>query len=75
MTTGGREEEVVFVCGYRPSEDHENVAIEAEYHDTTDADVVLPAVREGDRANLPEGTSLPDISEGKDIIRNWLTDS
>lgn len=72
MTTRGSGDGVVFVCGYRRSDDSKNVTVETEYHDTTEADVVLPAVHKGSRANLPEGTSLLGISEGKYIVRNWL---
>ena len=69
-TTPRQDTDVVFICGSR---DSELVTVEKDYGDTTGADVVLPAVRNDARANLPEGTSLPDVSDAKGTVHSWLS--
>jgi hypothetical protein len=71
MTTRTQANNVVFVCGHHQSEDSERVVIRTRYEETVDADVVLPAIRDSSQMHLPEGTSLPDISEAKDIVHEW----
>lgn len=69
-TTRRQDTNVVFVCGSR---EPERVTVETDYKDTTGADVILPAARNNARGNLPEGTSLPDISDAKRTVCSWLT--
>jgi len=70
-TTQGQDSEVVFVCGSREAE---SVTVETDYESTAGADVVLPAVSNDSRGNLPEGTSLPDVSDAKQTVQNWLAE-
>ena len=63
--------EIVFVCGYREKEGSERVVAESRYEETDEATVVLPAVDDGP-GDLPEGTSLPSVSEAKETVRDWL---
>ncbi len=65
-------DEVVFVCGYRQSKDFDRVTTKSSYEPTDSADVVLPAVRENSRTDLPTGVSLPTLSEAKGTVRDWL---
>ena len=64
--------DIVFVCGYREKEESERVVAESTYEATDEATVVLPAVDDDGPADLPEGTSLPSVSEAKKTVRDWL---
>ena len=70
-TAQASSDEIVFVCGYREKERSERVVAEPTYEGTEEANVVLPAVDDGP-ADLPEGTSLPSVSEAKETVRDWL---
>jgi hypothetical protein len=71
-TTRGQDSEVVLVCGFLEAE---SVTIETDYEGTADTDVVLPAVNNGSRRNLPDGSFLTDASGAKQIIYSWLTEN
>lgn len=73
MTTQSPNSDVVFACGTRYSDGAEDVAVETEYEETKQADVVVPAVREGGRANLPDGVSLVDVPDARRTVSNWLS--
>ena len=69
ITTESPAQEVVFVCGTVSG----GITVETEYDETETADVVLPSIDGNSRTDLPDGTSLPEISEAKRIIGNWLS--
>lgn len=71
MTTRTSDDEVVFICGYQ-QEGSERVVTESRYEETDSADVILPAIRGNGCADLPEGSSLPSLSEGRETVREWL---
>jgi hypothetical protein len=70
-TTQGQDSEVAFVCGSREAA---SVTVETDYESTAGADVVLPAVQDDSQGNLPEGTSLLDVSDAKQTVHSWLTE-
>jgi hypothetical protein len=72
MTTQASGDDVVFVCGSHQSEGSDRIVTESAYEATDSAGVVLPAVPDDRRDDLPEGTSLPSISEAEETVGNWL---
>jgi hypothetical protein len=65
MTTQSRDGEVVYAFGCHQSVKSDGVVTIAGYEETDDADIVLPAVCEDSRIDLPDGMSLPNVSGGK----------
>jgi hypothetical protein len=72
MTTQASGGDVVFVCGSRQSDGSDRIVTESAYEATDSADVVLPAVPDDRRGDLPEGTSLSNLSKAKGTVGNWL---
>lgn len=70
--TQPEQDGVTYVRGYTDSIEGEEITTETEYSETSDAAVFLPAIEEGHSTELPEGTTLPTVSDAEETIRGWL---